>query len=81
MPIVSKVLVILKDEQYSLAVPCTINTYFYNKNTGSHLVERLMNEGNEVICVDNCYSGSKSNIKKWMNNIKFEFIRHDITGE
>lgn len=37
-----------------------------------------MEEGNEVICVDNCYSGSKSNIAKWMNNIKFEFIRHDI---
>jgi len=46
---------------------------------GSHLIERLMNEGNEVICVDNCYSGSKSNISKWLNHINFEFIRHDIT--
>jgi len=45
---------------------------------GSHLIDRLMEEGNEVICVDNCYSGSKSNIMKWMDNIKFEFIRHDI---
>jgi UDP-glucuronate decarboxylase len=46
---------------------------------GSHLIDRLMKEGNEVICVDNCYSGSKTNISKWISHINFEFIRHDVT--
>ena len=45
---------------------------------GSHLVDRLMKEGNEVICVDNCFSGQKSNIEHWINHPRFEFIRHDI---
>lgn len=46
---------------------------------GSHLCERLLNEGNEVICVDNFYTGSKRNIVHLMNNPYFEVIRHDIT--
>lgn len=46
---------------------------------GSHLCERLLVQGNEVICVDNCFSGSKSNIYSLLGQPRFEFIRHDIT--
>lgn len=46
---------------------------------GSHLCERLLNNGNEVICVDNLFTGDKENIRHLMNNNYFEFIRHDIT--
>jgi UDP-glucuronate decarboxylase len=46
---------------------------------GSHLCERLLKLGNEVICVDNFYTGSKSNIMHLIKNPYFEFIRHDIT--
>ena len=46
---------------------------------GSHLCERLLNEGNDVICVDNLFTGSKDNIRHLMTNPYFEFIRHDIT--
>ncbi|MDH6097610.1 SDR family oxidoreductase [Anabaenopsis tanganyikae CS-531] len=46
---------------------------------GSHLIDRLMSAGHEVICLDNFYTGRKSNILKWMNNPYFEVIRHDIT--
>ena len=46
---------------------------------GSHLCERLLNEGNEVICVDNFYTGTKDNIKHLLGNPYFELIRHDIT--
>jgi UDP-glucuronate decarboxylase len=46
---------------------------------GSHLVDRLMSdEHNVVICIDNCFSGSKSNIAHWLNHPRFEFIRHDV---
>jgi len=45
---------------------------------GSHLCERLMHEGNEVICLDNLFTGSKKNILHLMDNSYFEFIRHDI---
>ena len=45
---------------------------------GSHLCERLLSEGNDVICVDNLFTGSKENIMHLMNNNYFEFIRHDI---
>lgn len=49
---------------------------------GSHLIDRLMlDEKNLVICVDNCFSGSKSNIAQWIGNPRFEFIRHDVTNE
>jgi UDP-glucuronate decarboxylase len=46
---------------------------------GSHLCERLLNEGNDVICVDNFYTGSKRNIVHLLDNPYFELIRHDIT--
>ena len=46
---------------------------------GSHLCTRLLNGGNEVICVDNFYTGTKRNIRSLMDNPGFEFIRHDIT--
>lgn len=45
---------------------------------GSHLCERLLNMNNEVICVDNFFTGSKRNILHLMNNPFFEIIRHDI---
>jgi len=45
---------------------------------GSHLIDRLMADGHEVICLDNFYTGHKRNILKWMNHY-FELIRHDIT--
>lgn len=46
---------------------------------GSHLCERLLKEGNEVICLDNLHTGRKKNIQKLLNDSKFEFIRHDVT--
>ncbi|NJO60216.1 MAG: SDR family oxidoreductase [Richelia sp. RM2_1_2] len=46
---------------------------------GSHLIDRLMNDGHEVICLDNFYTGHKRNIVKWLNHPYFELIRHDIT--
>lgn len=46
---------------------------------GSHLCERLLEEGHEVICVDNFFTGSKANIAHLMDNSRFEVIRHDIT--
>ena len=45
---------------------------------GSHLCERLVEKGNEVICLDNYYTGSKKNIFHLMNNENFELLRHDI---
>lgn len=47
---------------------------------GSHLCERLLNAGNEVICLDNYFTGSKSNIIHLIGNPYFELIRHDITS-
>lgn len=46
---------------------------------GSHLCERLINEGNEVICLDNYFTGQKQNISHLMSNPYFELIRHDVT--
>jgi UDP-glucuronate decarboxylase len=46
---------------------------------GSHLIDRLMKEQHEVICLDNFYTGTKQNISKWYGNPNFELIRHDIT--
>ena len=46
---------------------------------GSHLCERLLQDGNDVICVDNLYTGSKDNIRHLMANPYLEFIRHDVT--
>lgn len=46
---------------------------------GSHLCSRLLNEGHEVLCVDNFFSGSRSNVEELMDNRRFELIRHDVT--
>jgi UDP-glucuronate decarboxylase len=46
---------------------------------GSHLCERLLNEGNDVICLDNFFTGNKENIIHLMANPHFEVIRHDVT--
>jgi UDP-glucuronate decarboxylase len=46
---------------------------------GSHLIDRLMNDGHEVICLDNFYTGKKHNLLPWLDNLNFEIIRHDIT--
>ncbi len=46
---------------------------------GSHLIDRLMKAGEEVICLDNTYTGRKQNVISWWDNPLFEFIRHDVT--
>jgi UDP-glucuronate decarboxylase len=46
---------------------------------GSHLSERLLNKGNEVLCVDNFFTGDKRNIAHLLDNPYLEVIRHDIT--
>ena len=46
---------------------------------GSHLCSRLLDDGNNVICVDNFFTGSKENIYSLMDNPRFEFLRHDVT--
>lgn len=46
---------------------------------GSHLCERLISKGSEIICVDNCFTGTRKNMANLLNNPNFEFIRHDIT--
>ena len=45
---------------------------------GSHLCERLLNEGHEVLCVDNFYTGRRSNIIQFLSNPLFEVMRHDV---
>jgi len=46
---------------------------------GSHLCERLVNDGNEVICLDNFFTGRKTNIAHLLDNHAFELVRHDVT--
>jgi UDP-glucuronate decarboxylase len=46
---------------------------------GSHLCERLLNDGHEVICLDNFFTGRKKNLRRLMSNPEFELIRHDVT--
>ncbi|PIY59668.1 NAD-dependent dehydratase, partial [Candidatus Wolfebacteria bacterium CG_4_10_14_0_8_um_filter_37_11] len=46
---------------------------------GSHLCKRLLDEGNEVLCVDNFFTGNKNNISEFLDNKRFELLRHDIT--
>ena len=48
---------------------------------GSHLSKRLLDEGNDVICLDNFFTGSKDNIRHLLDNNRFELVRHDITKE
>lgn len=47
---------------------------------GSNLCERLINERNDVICLDNYFTGSKKNIKHLLNHPNFELVRHDVTN-
>lgn len=46
---------------------------------GSHLIDRLMTAGHEVICLDNFYTGHRRNLLHWLNHPYFELIRHDVT--
>ena len=45
---------------------------------GSHLCERLLQNGHDVICLDNYFTGNKSNIRHLLNNHQFELVRHDV---
>ena len=47
---------------------------------GSHLIDRLMAKGEEVICLDNYFTGRKDNIRHWIGHPNFELIRHDVTN-
>jgi len=46
---------------------------------GSHLTDRLLTEGHEIVCVDNLFTGTKRNIEHLRNHQRFEFLRHDVT--
>ena len=46
---------------------------------GSHLCERLLSDGNEVVCLDNYFTGQKQNIVHLMDHPYFELVRHDVT--
>jgi UDP-glucuronate decarboxylase len=46
---------------------------------GSHLIDRLMASGHEVLCLDNFFTGRKHNVLRWLDNPAFELIRHDVT--
>ena len=46
---------------------------------GSHLCERLLHEGHDIICLDNYYTGSKQNIEHLIGHPYFELVRHDVT--
>ena len=46
---------------------------------GSHLIDQLMRAGEEVICLDNYFTGRKENVSQWIGNPSFELIRHDVT--
>ncbi len=48
---------------------------------GSHLCEKLLEQGNDIICLDNFFTGSKDNIRHLLDNRHFELVRHDITKE
>ena len=45
---------------------------------GSHLCERLLSEGNDVVCLDNLFTGNKANIRHLLDNHSFEWMRHDV---
>ena len=48
---------------------------------GSHLAEKLLNNGEKVICLDNFFTGTKSNLSKWSSHPNFELIDHDVTEQ
>ena len=45
---------------------------------GSHLCERLLNDGHDVVCIDNLFTGQKTNVAHLLTNPRFEFVRHDV---
>ena len=45
---------------------------------GSHLCDRLLKDGHEVVCLDNLFTGRKQNIAHLLSNTQFEFVRHDV---
>ena len=45
---------------------------------GSHLIESLIKDGEEVLCIDNLTTGDKNNIAKWDNSTQFKFLLHDV---
>jgi nucleoside-diphosphate-sugar epimerase len=57
-----------------------LNYFFKNSFVGSHLVDRLMLEGHEVIVADNFFTGRKRNIEHWIGHENFELINHDIVN-
>ncbi len=48
---------------------------------GSHLCERLLNDGHDVLCVDNYFTGTKDNVAHLLQNPHFELMRHDISDD
>src|SRR5262249_38346723 len=46
---------------------------------GSHLCERLLGEGHEVVCLDNFFTGSRENVEPFLRQPRFELVRHDVT--
>ncbi len=65
-----------------------MSTYHFNRRVlvtggagflGSHLIDRLLERGDEVICADNLFTGSKRNISRLLDHPNFEFLRHDVT--
>ncbi len=46
---------------------------------GSHLCEWLLAEGHEVLCVDNFFTGTRTNVARLLDNPRFELMRHDVT--
>jgi len=65
-----------------------MKNYFYSSRIlitggagflGSHLCERLLNEGHDILCLDNFFTGTKDNIAHLLSNPRFELLRHDVT--
>ena len=46
---------------------------------GSHLCERLLADGHEVVCLDNFFTGTRANVEQLLDNHRFELVRHDVT--
>ena len=46
---------------------------------GSHLIDKLMSQGEEVVCIDNLVSSKLSNINQWLSNNRFRFLNHDVS--
>ncbi|HXU03847.1 MAG TPA: NAD-dependent epimerase/dehydratase family protein, partial [Polyangia bacterium] len=46
---------------------------------GSHLCERLLGDGHEIVCLDNFFTGTRANVEHLLDNHRFELMRHDVT--